>query len=65
MSIVADILSIAFDVGKFVAGAIASGNEQAWRPIADILPIPLKSRIEMVAQAAKTQTELEEVLGKD
>jgi len=65
MSIVADILEVAFDVGKFVAQAISSGDEKQWRPIAEILPSPLKSRVEMVAQRAQTQKELEEVLGKD
>ena len=65
MSLIGDILSIAFDVGKFVAEAISNGDEQVWRPIADILPVPLKSRLERVAQDAKMKADLEDILGKD
>jgi hypothetical protein len=62
-SIIGDVINIAFEVGKFVADAITSGDEKAWRPIADILPSPLKSRVVRVAEDAKTRMELEKVLG--
>ena len=65
MSLVGDIISIAFDVGKFLAEAISSGDEKTWRAIADILPAPLKSRVERVGQDSLTQQALENVLEKD
>jgi hypothetical protein len=65
MSLVGDIISIAFDVGKFLAEAISSGDVKTWRAIADILPDPLKSRIERVGQDTLTQQAVEDVLRKD
>ena len=65
MSLVGDIISVAFDVGKFLAEAISSGDEKTWRAISDILPAPLKSRVERIGQNVLTQQGLEDVLGKD
>ncbi len=65
MSLVGDILSAAADIGKFVAEAIFNGEEQVWRPIAELLPSPLKSRLERVAQDAKTKKTLENVRDGD
>lgn len=65
MSMVGDIISVAFDIGKFLAEAISSGDEKTWRAVADILPAPLKSRVERIGQDVLTQQALENVLGKD
>lgn len=62
-ALISDILGVAFEVGKYVADAIASGDEQAWRPIADILPAPLKTRVVRTAEDAKTRLELDKILG--
>ena len=60
-----EVFEVAFEVGKFIAGAILAGDDHIWRPIADIMPAPLKSRIERVAQDAKTEAELRKVLSPD
>jgi len=40
MSVIATIIDVAFDVGKYIAQAIQEGDEAKWRPIADVLPEP-------------------------
>jgi hypothetical protein len=61
MSVIATIIDVAFDVGKYIARAIQEGDEAKWRPIADVLPEPLKSRLERIAQDTKTKNALEDI----
>jgi hypothetical protein len=58
----AGILEFAFDVAKHIFNAITSGDEDQWKPIADILPDPLKTRMMILAEDEKTRQEIEKIL---
>lgn len=61
-TLVIQVLEASFEIAKFLTSAILEGDDHVWRPIASILPTPLKSRLERLAQDAKTEAELRKII---
>ncbi|MFH1811847.1 MAG: hypothetical protein ABIJ09_24125 [Pseudomonadota bacterium] len=53
------VIEIAGEIALEILRAIRSGDEARWRPMADVFPMPIKARIERIAQDELTRRELE------